>query len=84
MKSDIRIAAETLEKCKKHLENEENMMKEYLFACDKLTESIDLGEKDEQLGIKVNEIYEELLKEREEFRLYARFLVKHLSKLKIL
>ena len=28
MKSDIRIAAETLEKCKKHLENEENMMKD--------------------------------------------------------
>lgn len=84
MKSDIQIAAETLEKCKKHLENEEKMMKEYLSASEKWTESIDLGEEDEQLGIKVDEIYEELLKEREEFRLYARILVRHLSKLEIL
>ncbi|MBR6641089.1 MAG: hypothetical protein IKL08_02720 [Clostridia bacterium] len=84
MKSDMQIATELLEKCKKHLENEEKLKVEDSLLNSMWMESIEKGEENTQLYTKMDEVSRELQKEREEFDLYVRLLVKYLIKLELL
>lgn len=84
MKSDMQIAAELLEKCNKHLENEDRLAAEDRLLTSKWMEKIENGIEDMQLGAEMDSLSRELQKEREEFDIYARLLVRYLIKLNLL
>lgn len=84
MKSDMQIVAELLEKCKKHLENEDRLVAEDRLLTSKWMEKIENGIEDMQLGAEMDSLSVELQKEKEEFNLYSRLLVKYLIKLDLL
>lgn len=84
MKSDMQIASELLDKCKKHLENEEKLKLEDRLLASKWMENVENGMEDMQLGAEMDSLSRVLQKEREEFNLYARLLVKYLIKLELL
>lgn len=84
MKSDKQIASELFEKCKKHLENEEKIEVEDGLLTSKWMESIEKEEEDKQLAVEMDALSRELQKEREEFNLYVRILIKYLIKLELL
>ena len=84
MKSDMQIAAELLEKFNKHLENEDRLTAEDRLLTSKWMEKIENGIEDMQLGAEMDSLSRELQKEREEFDIYARLLVRYLIKLNLL
>lgn len=81
MKSDMQIVAELLDECKKHLEFEEKLALENELVSRKWMAKLEAGTEDMKLGAEMDSISRELQKEKEEFNLYARLLVKHLIKL---
>lgn len=84
MKSDMQIAAELLEKCKQHLEQGEKLALENEIISRKWMDKLENGIEDMQLGSEMDSISRELQKEKEEFNLYARLLIKYLLKLELL
>lgn len=84
MKSDMQIAAELLEECKKHLELKEKLALENELVSRKWMDKMEAGIEDMQLEAEMDSISRELQKEKEEVNIYARLLIKYLIKLELL